>query len=267
MIAFLLGLHKEGKAYSTINSARSALSSLFSINGPKVGEHPLVCRFMAGIRKLKAPVPKYPVFWDASVLLNHLASWKVSPSCLKDVTLKLATIIACLSLQRVHTITNIDCNPKFEASATFLFVYKDLKVARNRPYFVVSLPPPGDADPLATTSLLKTYLDLTEKIRPAGKRQLFISYSRPHNPVSTDTVARWIRSVMSDAKIDSSVFGAHSVRGASASAAQVQQAPLESVLRAGDWSGLRSYSKHYQRKETSLPDCDVANALLKHVES
>lgn len=84
--------------------------------------------------------------------------------------------------------------------------------------------------------------------------------------MSVDTVGRWIKSVMAAAGIDTTVFGAHSVRGASASAARSVNVPLDAVLQAGDWSGLRSFSRHYQRDSPNLPSCQVANALLQSIQ-
>ena len=45
--------------------------------------------------------------------------------------------------------------------------------------------------------------------------KLFSLFVKPHKPVSTNSLARWIKSVLSNAGIDTSVFKAHSVRGAS----------------------------------------------------
>ena len=58
LIAFLLELYREGRAYSTINSARSAISTLYSLDGNRLGEHPIVRRFMTGVRNFTPPVPK-----------------------------------------------------------------------------------------------------------------------------------------------------------------------------------------------------------------
>ena len=205
---------------------------------------------------LNIPFYGMPLFY-----FNHVSSWK--PDSLKDISRKLATIWTCLSVQRVHTITHIDFNVQFQSSGTYLFVFHDLKVARQRPYFIISLPAVSVADPLGTVELLQKYLSLTKPLR-GSTRQLFISYVVPHQPVSSDTVARWVKSVMTDAGIDK-CFGAHSVRGASSSLAKALAVPLDAVLKAGDWSALRSFNRHYHRQESQLPPCAVANALMSAV--
>ena len=109
---------------------------------------------------------------------------------------------------------------------------------------------------------LKTYINLTSSLRASDCRQLLVSYVKPHRPVTSDTVARWIREVMSAANIDTAVFGAHSVRGASASLAR-PSVPLDEVLKAGDWSGLSAFHKHYHRETNLLPSAAIANSLMR----
>lgn len=267
LLSFLTAMYNEGCSYSYINTARSALSVIFGITEEaKLGDHPLVCRFMAGIKNLRKPLPKYPVLWDASVLLQFLCQWQVADDDLKGVTLKLVTIIACLSVQRMNTLSKIAVSPvQFQPSGTYLYVFDDLKVARDRPYFLITLPAVGESDPLKTASLLKTYLSLTAKVRSSDSTSLFVSYVKPHKSVSTDTISRWVKEVMHKAGIDTKIFGSHSVRGSAASTAKASDACLDSVLKAGDWSALSSFSKHYCRSPSHLPAPEVANALLRTI--
>ena len=58
ILEFLSSLVNEGKAYRTINVARSMLSStLDKIDGCDVGKHPLIVRLMRGAYNKKPPVP------------------------------------------------------------------------------------------------------------------------------------------------------------------------------------------------------------------
>ena len=45
--------------------------------------------------------------------------------------------------------------------------------------------------------------------------KLFSLFVKPRKPESTNSLARWMKSVLSNAGMDSSVFKAHNVRGAS----------------------------------------------------
>ena len=84
----LLQLYKEGLSYSTLNTARSALSTVLYIED--FGSNPVVTRFMKGIFELRKPTPRYTTIWDVSVVLNNLSDFYPNESLnLKDLTHKL----------------------------------------------------------------------------------------------------------------------------------------------------------------------------------
>ena len=51
-------------------------------------------------------------------------------------------------------------------------------------------------------------------------RDLIISYGKPHKPVSSETISRWIKDELSKAGVNTSVFKVHSCRSASSSKAR-----------------------------------------------
>ena len=63
---------------------------------------------------------------------------------------------------------------------------------------------------------LQTYLDRTAPLRAADADNLFISLHKPHQSVKSQTLAQWMRHIMADAGIDTTVFKQHSTRSASA---------------------------------------------------
>ena len=65
---------------------------------------------------------------------------------------------------------------------------------------------------------LSLYIERTWQIR-GGNTQLFIATMKPHLPVTSCTIARWLKNVTSNLGIDSNIFKAHSVRSACTSAA------------------------------------------------
>ena len=235
VLEFLTTLYKRGIGYSQINKARSALSVLYP--DIQIGKHSVISRFVHGVRNLRTPQPKYPILWDAKDLVLYVANWKVtSISPLKDITLKRITIMACVSTQRLHTLSLIDVRHiNFYPSATYLYISDDLKVARQRPHFVITLPSHSDKDPLQTIEILQLYFEKTRIFRLDKRHTLFLTWPPPHKPVMTDTLACWIREVMQVAGITMKAFGAHSIRRASASFALNQHASIDSVLQARDW--------------------------------
>ena len=77
------------------------------------------------------------------------------------------------------------------------------------------------------------YLDRTKPLRKS--QQVFVSYVT-HAPVTTCTIARWLKYVLSASGIDISVFQAHSFRSASTSAALSKGCSLKMILDTADWS-------------------------------
>ena len=90
--------------YSTVATARSALSSFLTVDGIKVGEHPLVSRFMSGLFSQKPALPRYTKTWNPQIVLNYLKTFPaVDSMSLKQLTLKLLMLMALLSAQRTQT--------------------------------------------------------------------------------------------------------------------------------------------------------------------
>ena len=82
---FLATLFHSGLSYSSINTARSALSSILQVNNNSLpfGQLPIVQRFMKGIYELRPSFPKYTSVWDLKIVLNYFRS---QPSA-SDLTL------------------------------------------------------------------------------------------------------------------------------------------------------------------------------------
>ena len=78
------------------------------------------------------------------------------------MSMKLVTLLAVLSAQRLHTLSHIDVGSiVFAADGSYLSVFEDLKVARSRPKFVIALLGSASPDPLRVISLLQSYIKLT----------------------------------------------------------------------------------------------------------
>lgn len=113
VLDFLVSLHEKGLSYTTINTARSAISAItLSEDQNTIGCHPLVSRFMKGIYKGSPPVPRYHSTWDVQPVLNYLASKSpVDGLDLKMLTHKLIMLIALVSAQRGQSLHILDIGP------------------------------------------------------------------------------------------------------------------------------------------------------------
>ena len=107
------------------------------------------------------------------------------------------------------------------------------------------------------------YLKLSRNVRPVIPSSLpnksFISFIRPHKPVTSTTLGRWLRTFMSAAGIDSHVFKAHSVRGASTTAAANAFVPLSTIMSMADRSSASTFRTFYYNP---LLNSDFATGIL-----
>ncbi|KAK2553629.1 Gag-Pol polyprotein [Acropora cervicornis] len=92
----------------------------------------------------------------------------------------------------------------------------------------------------------------TASIRQSLNSSLFVSYGKPYKVVSSATLARWLKVVLSLAGIDTSIFKCHSFRGASTSKAVSLGVPLDVILKAADWKNAGTFAKFYQRETSSV---------------
>lgn len=95
----------NGRAFSTIKVYMAAISACHvGFEGVLVGRHPLICRFMKGVKCLR-PVPKRPVrSWDLSMVLNALTWAPYEPLervHIKHPSLKMVLLLALVSAKRV----------------------------------------------------------------------------------------------------------------------------------------------------------------------
>ena len=99
---------------------------------------------------------------------------------------------------------------------------------------------------LCVVKCLKAYEHRTSEFRPldpSKPNKLLLSYIRLHKPISGASLSRWLKDIISRAGI----FKAHSVRGASASAAYERGASLQDSLDLADWSTDSTFRRFYYR--------------------
>ena len=254
VVDFLTECFHEGKGYSTINSYRSALSATFcSLNDDPapLGSHPLIARLLKGVYILKPPTPRYSSTWDVSKVTDYLKTLApLRELSLKLLTFKTVMLCALTSAQRQQTLCALDLNFKKESQNSISFVVTErLKTSRPGKTIEVTFSPSGSAS-VCPVAALKEYFSRSAALRFRNGTfvsKLFLSFIRPYNPVSPRTIARWIVSVLQSAGIDTSIFKAHSVRGAASSHAYASGIPVSDILKMADWSSDRIFRRHYLR--------------------
>lgn len=265
VIEFLTDLYEKGHSYNSLNTARSALSSLgISLESYTAGTHPLIVRFLRGVYNIRPPKPRYAKIWDVNKVLLYLR--KLSPVktlSMKDLTLKLVMLMALTNAARIHTINMLTVSNLQKLKSEFVFEIDGL-VKQSRPgaaFPTLSFKAYPPDRRLCIFFVIKEYLNRTKLIRSRGETKLLISYVKPHKRVSKDTVARWIKTVMIRAGIDVTVFGPHSVRAAVTSKASQKSVPIADILKTAGWSNVGTFRKFYEKP--ILNDVTFAKSILQ----
>jgi hypothetical protein len=116
---------------------------------------------------------------------------------LKDLTCKLCMLICLACAARIQTAhaLKLSCMQKKKYSLVFNFdtLLKTCRPGFRRPNIVLKAYPADRR--LCVYTVLVEYLKRTSLLRSDDDDALFISYVKPHNAASKDTLSCWIRYV------------------------------------------------------------------------
>ena len=200
----------------------------------EIGQHPLgVKSDERGIYQ-RPPQPQYNATWDVKVVLDYLESMGETESLsLRDLTLKLAMLMALTRPSRSSDLAALDLHFRHYLPEGVSF--QPVKLAKQSrqgktqaDFFFPSFPHNRRLCPQET---LRVYEQRTEKFRSKNGEQahsrLFLAMVHPHKPVTSSTMARWLRTLLEKAGIDTDIFEAHSTRSAAGLLQQMQALPWQ----------------------------------------
>ena len=126
ILDILNDLYTKGYSYSSLNTARSVISALYSTDktdGQNTGKHPLICRVLKGVFNEIPPPPKFQEVWPAEQVLAYLKQLKPLHALkFKELTLELVMLIALVT-ERCQTLSFLDISgehmKKFQTHFTF----------------------------------------------------------------------------------------------------------------------------------------------------
>ena len=252
-VEFLGELFTQGANYSTVATARSALSAVLPQRmGITFGQYPLTTRVLKGVFKQRPSLPKHTGIYDTNIILDYM---KVLPEnkllSLELLTLKLVTLLCLLSGQRAQTLPCLSLKHMIMGTGQVTFHIRDL-LKTSRPTFhqlpLIFKMFPANRD-LCPISCLETYLEMTKSFRlledGIDRTQLILSFAGNHNPVKSATIARYIKSFLGKAGVDITVFTAHSVRKASTSKGNNMGLSVKDIAKAAGWSGESTFQRFY----------------------
>ena len=206
LLDFITEEFKNGKQYSTLNTYRSAISATHvGFSGTPAGQHPLVCRLLQGIFNSRPAMPKNVTLWDVEIALKHAES--ISP--LEELSLKQIserTAVTSVSKCRVSDLHSLDLKFRSYRYVAVSFIIPGLTKTRRlgppREVFYAQL---EENIKLCPVTSLRAYEKKTEGLRHPSNTSLFISVKKPHLPVSSQTLSRWIKNFLSEAGIQTSL--------------------------------------------------------------
>ena len=88
---------------------------------------------------------------------------------------------------------------------------------------------------------------------------LFISSVKPHKAVTSQTMSKWVVSVLRQCNINSH-YSAHSTRGASSTKASLHT-DINVVLKMAGWSSSRNFAQFY--KKPIVDSSSYVNSVLR----
>ena len=103
---------------------------------------------------------------------------------------------------------------------------------------------------LCPANILKVYVERTESIRKT-ESSLFLITTLKYHPATAATIARWIKTGLSKAGIDTSIFKTYLICSASTSAAADATFSVSEITEAADWSSASVLEKFYYRPHRS----------------
>ena len=214
-----------------------------------MGSHPLVNRFFKAVFNARPCVPRYQSIWDTSLVLSYLKTFAPLESLnLKELMLTLFMLIALVTGQRCQSVYLLDFASIQKNADHYTFVIRDLvkqpATGRKQPELIL-LAVKAD-NRVCVYSVFTEYIKRTLPHR-GGVTRLFLSFVKPFQVVSRDTISSWIKTVTIQSGIDVKVFKLHSTRAASTSKANSCKVPLDIILQAASWKGDCTFRKFYNK--------------------
>ena len=265
---FLGELFQEGYQYRSLSAYRSAISSVHEkVDGELVGQHPLISRLLKGAFNERPPRPKYHSVWDVDLVLNMFRRNGPSTSLpLEDLTIKTAMLFALTRPCRGADLAALDLNNRSFCPEGVLFAPSHLSKQSRPSHSGVEFffPAFKEDECLCPVATLKAYELKTKEFRQnKGENRLFRSFIGQHKAVSSSTIARWLRSCLQKAGVDTSAFQAHSVRAAASTKAAMSGVTVEDILKAADWSTKGTFQKFYYKPTHSTAFGTSVLAVIK----
>ena len=159
-----------------------------------------------------------------------------------------------------------------EAGVTFKAQHLSKQSRPSKPLADFFYPRYPEDQTICPVTTLQAYEARTKEFRAWSsenkKSLLLLSWIGKHDPVTSSTIARWLKTCLAEAGtgIDTSIFKAHSfISSSTAAAAGVTTAD---ILNVADWSSAMTFQKFYFRQtKESVGKSYFGTAVLSSVQA
>ena len=257
-----LDTFKKDLGFSSISTAKAALSSFITLDGKPLGQNRYINQYMVGLAKSLPRTPKYQEIWDPQIVLKFLRKWSPAKFLnLYQLTIKTALLILLVTAQRPQILSKLSLDQMRHAKRTFTFtVTSNLKHQRGYdPATVIQLKAfPADLR-LCVENYLKAYIARTKNLRQV--QDLFVTTTKPYGKATMSTISRWVKTGLQLAGVNTKVFGAGSTRAAVTNRAYDHGVPIETILKKACWANESTFTKWY-KKEVKIQGPDFQSVIL-----
>lgn len=263
VITFLNEVFQTGCSYSLVNTHKSALALIFSINK---NDENLIHRYLKGLRNIKPPRARYSNTWDPHSVLMYLKNlYPLEELSLENLTLKLVTLLALISAHRMQTLSKIKLDNIIKTEEGIqIFIDEKIKTSgRNTPQPVLFLPFFRNNLNLCLASTLEMYMQKTRDIRPTGLNYLILTIKKPFHAATPQTISRWVKLVLTRSGINTKLYTGYSIKHSAVSTAKLAGANIEVIRKAAGWSEKSTVFCAFYNKPIISPADTFAKAVLE----
>ena len=106
-----------------------------------------------------------------------------------------------------------------------------------------------ESSSLCVVECIRSYLEKTSRFRDTAnnidRSWLLLSYVKPHHPVTTSSITRWLKTFMAEVGININLFTAHSTRSASVPKAYFGGVSVSDILQQAHWAKESTFTRFY----------------------
>ena len=185
-------------------------------------------------------------------MLQHIVSMGDSNNLpLKDLTMKLAMLVALTTAQRGQSIHLMDIKGMVAEKEAYTFMLgtniKQSRPTKSPSERIIRLKAYPTDKKLCVVDTCSVYFKKTRLIR-GNESSLFLTYQKPHKKASRDTIRRWIQQFMQLSGVDVAVCKPHSVRSAASSKTKANKASLVEVMKTAGWDSVATFTRFYDKE-------------------